>query len=124
MQRDAEKAEKELESRYKKLSQVPKPGTIKPTDPYYPLVVNGPETSEDVIKNVRTIDFQTSRQILMNKLGGEFDYEQFNHEVAELANSIHDIRNQALEEAATYEIDLPSELELLEYDRSKFSRMI
>ena len=106
--------------RYKKLSQTPKPGTIKPTDPYYSLVVNGPDTSEEVIKNIRAIDFQTSHQLVMNKLGGEFDYEQFNYDISELTKSIYDIRNKALEDIEEYQIDIPSQLELLEYDKRKY----
>jgi len=118
LQRDAERAEKELESRYKKLSAVPKAGSIKSTDPYYSLVVNGPETSEEVIKNIRTIDFQNSRTIIMNKLGGEFDYEQFNHDISEMAKDIYTIREKTLEDLEQYQIDIPSQLELLEYDKS------
>ena len=118
LQKDAEKAEKELESRYKKLSSVPKAGSIKSTDPYYSLVVNGPETSEEVIKNIRTIDFHTSRAQVLNRLGGEFDYEQFNHDISEMTKSIYDIREKALEDLEQYQIDIPAQLELLEYDKS------
>jgi hypothetical protein len=118
LQKDAEKAEKELESRYKKLSSVPKAGSIKSTDPYYSLVVNGPETSEEVIKNIRTIDFHTSRAQVINRLGGEFDYEQFTHDISEMAKSIYDIREKALEDLEHHQIDIPAQLELLEYDKS------
>lgn len=117
LQRDAEKAEKELEVRYKKLAELPKASSIKKNDPYYPLVESNPETAEEVIKQIRTIDYVNSRAIVMNKLGGEFDYDQFNDEVSNITQELHTINNKFQEDLLNYKIHVPPAITMTEQDK-------
>jgi len=120
LQRDAEKAEKELEARYKKLAELPKPSSIKKNDPYYPLVESNPETAEEVIKQIRTIDYVNSRQIVMNKLGGEFDYDQFNEDVTNIAQEINEINSKFQEELLKFKIYVPPAIAMTPEEKGNF----
>ena len=119
MQKDAEKAEKELQSRYKKLSAVPsKPKSIKSEDQFFNLVENGPDAAEEIVKSLKNIDLINSNKVVMNKLGGEFDYEEFVDEVNTTASSVKKIFDSMNEELEIYKIEIPDPLTMNENDKS------
>lgn len=120
MQKDADRAERELEQRYQKLNSMPKPTPrLKPNDPFYHVVEHGHEGSAEIVKNLQNIDFQASKKAVLTKLGGEFDYDGFIDEVNSVTSEIRDIRSTLESDLQQYAIIIPSDIGLSEEDKRK-----
>ncbi|KAL4496144.1 hypothetical protein ABPG72_012881 [Tetrahymena utriculariae] len=95
LQRDAQKAEIELEERHEKLNRLPKQKEI-----LIPI-------QENIQAQVENIDFVSSRQIVNNKLGGELDYELYNESLNELQSDFEALWREYQQELSIHSVHIP-----------------